>query len=131
MLRSGSVASARGVGRGTMGCKLPVFPWAFSESERRGWSFRLFDWFPGCPRVKIETSPMASKRASQLRQRYRHRNVRARITRIAGVSRVEDEDRRTSLLPQKVHVAIIVAYPRSLCVQLRTTLHRAPVDCLR
>jgi hypothetical protein len=72
---------------------------------------RLFDWVPACPRVRIETNPMASKSASQLRQRYRHRKVRARITRFAGVSSAEDEDRRTSLLPQKVHAAITVTYP--------------------
>ena len=111
MLRFGSLASAWGLGRGTRGCKLPVFPWALSEPERVSWLVRLFEWFLGCPRVKIETNPMASKRASQLRQRYRHRKVRARITRIARVSSAEDEDRRTSLLPQKVHLAIIVAYP--------------------
>jgi hypothetical protein len=111
MLRFGTLASARGLGRGTRGCKLAVFPGAFSEPERVGWLIRLFDWLPGCPRVKIETNPMASKRASQLRQRYRHRKVRARITRIARLSNAEDEDRRTFLLPQKVHVAIIVAYP--------------------
>ena len=89
------------------------------------------DWLPGCPRVMIETNPMASKRASQLRQRYRHRKVRARITRIARVSRAEDEDRRTSLLPQKVHVAISLLTPWSPWVELKTPLHRAPVDCLR
>src|ERR1700690_2453743 len=111
MLRFGSLASAGGVGRGTRGCTLPVFSWALSEPVRLWWSFPLFDWFSGCPRVKIETNPMPSKRASQLRQRYRHRKVRARITRIAVVSRAEDEDRRTSLLPQKAHVAINVAYP--------------------
>jgi hypothetical protein len=93
------------------GCTLPAFSSTLSEPEAVCSVLRLFDWVPACPRVRIETNPMASKSASQLRQRYRHRKVRARITRFAGVSSAEDEDRRTSLLPQKVHAAITVTYP--------------------
>jgi hypothetical protein len=57
---------------------------------------------------------MPSKRASQLRQRYKQRKVRARLTRVVGASRVEDEDGRTFLLPQKVHATMV--FPTLRCV---------------
>ena len=62
-------------------------------------------------RNPIALNTEASKIASHVRQRYRRRKVKARPRRVANPSKIDDEEKRTFLLPQKAHVAMVEVLP--------------------